>query len=698
MNKKFLSMAAAAMMFAACSDDLKVDQAVPEIAQNPTEATAEQVPVQFGVYMNRATTRAGMSGQMTSNTLVNDSDPENPTYSNWDGTNWSGLEKSGFGVFAYYTNSDLYDDTYKPNFMYNQRVYKKDADGVAGNWTYEPVRYWPNEFGSNAVSDEVDRVSFFAYAPYVSVNPSTGSVNGNGSTYAEDNGDSTVGIVGLSRNSASGDPLVKYIASVDPATAVDLTSAANKNKENPQAADRVNLTFSHALAALNVTIDAQVTDDNGATTIDSETTKIYVRSITFEGFTNKGALNLNDGNWYDFSGQNSLDGSVTVYDGRADGKEALLTASNETYLGLNDALIQVDASYGESSAKAGVTTTAVNLFNSATVDAPIYVIPTGQEMRVTIVYDVETLDSNLPGYLSGSTTHGISVENAITKSIPGFKLDKGSLYTLNLHLGMNTVQFDATVSPEWPTTPSIQEVGLPEYQIGTIDDLKNDINNAADLTELETKFLHKYVDSEGNITTGAGTKTIGMIAYISKTAVDAAFTDSRILVLSNKEVSKAWRLSTAKNAVNSTNDLTSLSTWNSDYDAAPLNGYTNTQTILGLLDSNNESDLANYPAFEALSTEFDDLTSVFGTTATWFIPSAGQMIKMGLRAGTIDDYKITEQDKAKSAYWAIGATSGIYWSSSEANATVAWVFYYSVSSFGGSAKTNSGRGRPVFAY
>ena len=32
MNKKFLSMAAAAMMFAACSDDLKVDQAVPEIA------------------------------------------------------------------------------------------------------------------------------------------------------------------------------------------------------------------------------------------------------------------------------------------------------------------------------------------------------------------------------------------------------------------------------------------------------------------------------------------------------------------------------------------------------------------------------------------------------------------------------------------------------------------------------------------
>ena len=85
---------------------------------------------------------------------------------NWDGTNWSGLEKSGFGVFAYYTNSDLYDDTYKPNFMYNQRVYKDDDAGVEGNWTYEPVRYWPNEFGVGAVSDEIDRVSFFAYAPF----------------------------------------------------------------------------------------------------------------------------------------------------------------------------------------------------------------------------------------------------------------------------------------------------------------------------------------------------------------------------------------------------------------------------------------------------------------------------------------------------------------------------------------------------
>ena len=101
----------------------------------------------------------------------------------------------------------------------------------------------------------------------------------------------------------------------------------------------------------------------------------------------------------------------------------------------------------------------------------------------------------------------------------------------------------------------------------------------------------------------------------------------------------------------------------------------------------------------ALSTDFDVLdTSVFGTNVAWFIPSAGQMVQMGLRAGTDNDYLITDGDKTSSAYWAIGATSGNYWSSSESSAPNAWSFYYSYSRFYGRNKTGSGRVRPVFAY
>lgn len=59
------------------------------------------------------------------------------------------------GVFAYFTHSDFNANTATPNFMYNQCV-KKQEDGM---WTYTPAKFWPNNL--------TDKISFFAYAPYV---------------------------------------------------------------------------------------------------------------------------------------------------------------------------------------------------------------------------------------------------------------------------------------------------------------------------------------------------------------------------------------------------------------------------------------------------------------------------------------------------------------------------------------------------
>ena len=509
------------MMFAACSDDLKVDQAVPEIAQNPTEATAEQVPVQFGAaYVNRATTRAGLTGTLTKGTYADHDGSGNET--------WDGIAKSGFGVFAYYTNSDLYvADSYKPNFMYNQHIYNVSTTDGTFQWTYEPVRYWPNEFGVSAVSDDVDRVSFFAYAPYVSVSPSTGNLT-NGATYDGDNGDATYGIVGLSRNTATSDPYVKYIASLDPSKTVDLTygvAGATTSRyglsdltanvspmldlSKPSTTDKLIFDFKHALAALNVQIDAQVDgitnakplgNDgqdfiDGVDTTDPSATKtrIYVRSISFEGLTDKGMLNLRDGNWYDMTtGQAGVDGTLDIFDGRNDGREAIMEAVNESNTGLNSDIVQVGVND-----RIGVTATPVNLFQpvtaiptlgptptaeetaayntavAAALAEPIYVIPTGQELKVTIVYDVETEDISLPGYLSGSNTHGISVENAITQTVSsGFKLQKATFYTLKLHLGMNSVKFDVHVVDTWPVAPGTEaETSLPANIAGSLNDL-----------------------------------------------------------------------------------------------------------------------------------------------------------------------------------------------------------------------------------
>ena len=111
----------------------------------------------------------------------------------------------------------------------------------------------------------------------------------------------------------------------------------------------------------------------------------------------------------------------------------------------------------------------VNLFRSETATAPIYVIPSGQPLKVTIVYDVETKDSNLPTYLSDGSSKGTSVQNTITKTITtgsgastsSLKLEVGKQYTVKLHLGMTSVKFNASISDNWGDTKVNGSADLP---------------------------------------------------------------------------------------------------------------------------------------------------------------------------------------------------------------------------------------------
>ena len=435
MKKSFL-FAAAVALFAACtSDDFS------GLAET-TPVNPEGYAVGFDAYTGRATTRAGLVGELNLDQIKKSQD-----------------EGGGFGVFAYYTDIQKYNKTFMPNFMYNQGVFFNGS-----KWEYSPLMYWPNEYGSKAQSTDEDKVSFFAYAPFVEEVTSTG--------YAV--GDVTTGITGFSRNSATGDPLVRYVATFDPANAVDLCWGVNDEDswntiqngsqetaakglpwldvEHPEGIDqRMKFTFKHALAQLNVQIDAQV-DDN----VDlAEGTKIWVRSISFTGISTQGTLNLNNVEankalWLDYIGVTELacGETVTVKDGRRDGREGANGArvGSELPQGLNPVVVQTETP------AAGVTKTAVNLFGTdAALSAPVYVIPTGETMSVTIVYDVETVNPKLPGYISDAVTHGVSVENRITKTIDfgtGEGLDNGKKYTLKLHLGMNSVKLDAEVT-DW---------------------------------------------------------------------------------------------------------------------------------------------------------------------------------------------------------------------------------------------------------
>ena len=293
MKKRFIYFAAAAAMLAGCSE-------TDELAKNQLSEVAEDGAVSFSVYTNRAT-RAGEAGVMTTDALKGTANEPGP----------------GFGIFAYHTNNSKYDErTSTPNFMYNQQV-KWDA---AKKWTYDPVKYWPNEFGKNALSEDIDYVTFFAYAPYVAVSPTTGipvvdyngfdaeqfaqflgyKAEGEQTAVADfqakegykDAGDAEEAlkmlyakqqqgknVTALSRNADKGDPIVNYVVDTNPQTSVDLLwgVAAKDNGFKGLAAPEATVTegncyldlskqigvsdsikwrFYHALAKLNVQIIA----------------------------------------------------------------------------------------------------------------------------------------------------------------------------------------------------------------------------------------------------------------------------------------------------------------------------------------------------------------------------------------------------------------------------------------------------------
>lgn len=468
--KKIFLFAAAALMTACSSSDSLND------SQNTARQNTEPGAVGFEAYTQRATTRAGQADVMTLDKLK--------------------AEESlggGFGVFAYYTNNNEYEQSRLPDFFYNQKVLWDETNTY---WYYEPVKYWPNEYGNNANSDDNDKVSYFAYAPYVNVTAASGKVIKNQSS------DDQWGITGMSRNSVAGDPLIKYIANFETGKNVDLmwgvcddpqwavvqggtVQQINEgvkglpwlNVERPRIANtqealsdnqRLRFTFKHALAQLSVNIDAFVDGYNAANAL-ANGTKIYVRQISFTGFAMKGALNLNNTDpntalWMDYNGTGEIETGtpVVIYDGRKDGKEgtAGADATNEKQRGLNPNVISnyVEAS-GDGNTTPGVTNAAQSLFETS---SPVMVIPTGEDMEVEIVYDVETADPNLSTNLSDGKTKGSSIENRISKTVSfgANGMQNGKHYTLNLHLGMNSVKFDAAVT-DWQEAGDKPEADLP---------------------------------------------------------------------------------------------------------------------------------------------------------------------------------------------------------------------------------------------
>ena len=112
----------------------------------------------------------------------------------------------------------------------------------------------------------------------------------------------------------------------------------------------------------------------------------------------------------------------------------------------------------------------MNLFGvGAAKDAPIFVIPTNDDIDIEICYDVETKDGNLSTFISDGLTHGTSIENKIRKtskeifkSATAVKMEDNKAYTIHIILGMTSVKIDAVVE-EFVKIPAT-DVELPSNE------------------------------------------------------------------------------------------------------------------------------------------------------------------------------------------------------------------------------------------
>ncbi|WP_081618595.1 fimbrillin family protein [Segatella paludivivens] len=369
-------------------------------------AETSQTAISFDTYL--AKTRAGASGSETTETL----------------------KTNGFGVLAYYTAQENYvSNKFIPDFMYNTKV-----TGTTTSWEYSPVRYWPNTNG--------DKISFFAYAPYVDVTSNSGT--------AKDQ--STTGITAISSNNVNETPKVSYTLADTKTQSVDLlwgvkkgtVSDLNKDLTRIQAnISGIGFTFKHALAVCDGNgLQAKVATDDP--TFDPSKTKITIEEINIQSNTiaTSGKFDLTTGTW-EITKQ---DGSM-VFDFKKENINTNFAEPQGSLMNNVDNLSKLS----------GLTTTAQNVLLDNTKSC--YFIPgsTSSKATVTITYWVRTLD---PSLSNGCT----NVKQIITKEIqlPVFAANKK--YALVLNIGINTVKFTAEVS-DWSTdnsTPITTTVDVPE--------------------------------------------------------------------------------------------------------------------------------------------------------------------------------------------------------------------------------------------
>ena len=295
----FFVAAASALMLTACSSENDVVQNAPQTQETTAKA------LDFDVYTSDAAnvTRAGYGGVMTTEKLKINSPAA-----------------VGFGVFAMYQNdgAPYAADGFTPNFMFNEHV------TWSGGWTYSPLKYWPNETTADmlnqtghASSDATDKLSFFAYAPYVNLTTSGDMLATSDAKAYVDNTVGATGIIAINKENWQHDPLVKWKVSANPDNNVDLLwgvapaglsyTAVNGTTVNttagkaivdmikPDKDQKIKFLFKHALSRIGMTVVSAIDQVADGGNLDNNTRVLIDNVVIYGNFGTQGILNLNNG-------------------------------------------------------------------------------------------------------------------------------------------------------------------------------------------------------------------------------------------------------------------------------------------------------------------------------------------------------------------------------------------------------------------
>lgn len=329
-------------------------------------------------------------------------------------------KNGGFGVLAYYTeNANFSADTNKPNFMWNQKVtYSNSA------WSYTPVKYWPTKVG--------DKVSFFAYAPYVE--------NGNNN------------VIVLSGNSVAGAPTATITLPDDPSKTIDFVAAVQMNKTHDNSAsanNNVSFTLKHEMTRVKVQakLDKSVYSDTDA----KHKTFVVIKNVKFN---DKGQFYKSG--TYTFSTDDSKRGTWATTDNATAYSLDLNKVMKKETIKVTDAKGESgsgDYQKGEDGIKL-VNTDPVSLFKD---DQYLFLIPVANlidgKATATIEYDIVTEDSRL--------AVGYSCTNATkTVKLPAGTLQQGKSYNYTFIINLDEIVLDATVE-QWDETASGNDINVP---------------------------------------------------------------------------------------------------------------------------------------------------------------------------------------------------------------------------------------------